>query len=570
MILLDKTLKYCEDVVNGTEITTDEVKQQCKIFLDDYNVNQYKDDFEFCFCEKKLKKINNLLKLFNYATGFVAGEQVLEGLEGFQALFLCAILGWRYKKKKKKFRYRDVILFIPRKNAKSFIAALVILLLMLTEQNFSEFYSICIDRDLAKETRKAMAQLIAASPDIAKHFFVSDSEIGIIKCKITNSYYVPRTSKANKNNSIRPACFVADEVGAFTKNDNIQAMRKGQLSVLNPIQLQTTTAYAESDSIMLEELDYDRAVLNGVVKNPRLFCLLYYCTKEEVWTEEGLYKANPLRVKENYDEIRADRETAKIKTSEQEELFTKNFNIFLQSNELNKYLDINYWKKCVISEEEFRRRIKGKKVKVGVDLSVTTDLTAVGIEFEDEGIYYCNSHGFLPEESLKDRREKHIDYRKYAKLGYCDIHKGMTVNYTLIEEYVRNIEVDYECTIETIVTDPMNAKEMVERLAKDYDVTYLKQTYTNLSPATKEYRKAVYDNKVRYVENELLDWNMNNASTSKGKADDEMLMKENKNKQRVDMVAVLVFCHTEFVTPEYKPDVSKYATEDMLNKMWGG
>ncbi|NFL75358.1 terminase large subunit [Clostridium sporogenes] len=546
MILLDKALKYCKDVIEGREITTIEVGLQCSIFIQDYYERQYNEDFEFYFDEKKLKKINNLLKLFNYATGFVAGKQVLEGLDGFQALFIAAIFGWRYKKNKKKFRYRDVILFIPRKNAKSFIAALVILLLMLTEQNFSEFYSICIDRDLAKETRKAMAQLISASPYIAKHFFVSDSEIGIIKCKLTNSYYVPRTSKANKNNSIRPACFVADEVGAFTTNGNIQAMRKGQLSVLNPIQIQTTTAYAESDSIMLEELEYDRAVLNGVVTNPRLFCLLYYCTKVEAWTEEGLYKANPLRVEENYEEIRADREKAKIKTTEQEELLTKNFNIFLESNELNKYIDMKHWKKWFVTEKEFKRRIKGKKVKVGVDLSVTTDLTAVGIEFEDEGIVYCKSHGFLPEDSLPNRRER-IDYRKYAKAGYCDIHRGMTVSYTLVEEYIRNIESKYECEIDVIVTDPMNAKEMMERLSEDFDVVMLKQTYTNLSPATKEYRKAVYDGKVRYVENELLNWCMNKASTSKGKADDEMLVKEDKNKQRIDMVVVLVFCYTEFV-----------------------
>ncbi|NFB32668.1 terminase large subunit [Clostridium botulinum] len=554
MILLDKALKYCKDVIEGREITTIEVGLQCSIFIQDYYERQYNEDFEFYFDEKKLKKINNLLKLFNYATGFVAGKQVLEGLDGFQALFIAAIFGWRYKKNKKKFRYRDVILFIPRKNAKSFIAALVILLLMLTEQNFSEFYSICIDRDLAKETRKAMAQLISASTYIAKHFFVSDSEIGIIKCKLTNSYYVPRTSKANKNNSIRPACFVADEVGAFTTNGNIQAMRKGQLSVLNPIQIQTTTAYAESDSIMLEELEYDRAVLNGVVTNPKLFCLLYYCTKEEAWTDEGLYKANPLRVEENYEEIRADREKAKIKTSEQEELLTKNFNIFLETNEKNKYLDMNHWKKWSITEEEFRKRIKGKKVKVGVDLSVTTDLTAVGIEFEDEGIVYCKSHGFLPEDSLPNRREK-IDYKKYEKAGYCDIHPGMTVNYTLVEEHIRNIETEYECEIDVIVTDPMNAKEMMERLSEDFDVVMLKQTYTNLSPATKEYRKAVYDGKVRYIENELLNWCMNKASTSKGKADDEMLVKENKNKQRIDMVVVLVFCYTELLSGDtsYNP-----------------
>ncbi|MCJ8173968.1 terminase large subunit [Clostridium botulinum] len=561
MILLDKALKYATDVVEGREITTIEVKLQCSIFIQDYYERQYEEEFEFYFDKKRLRKINNLLKLFNYATGFVAGKQVLKGLEGFQALFLCAIFGWRYKKDKNKFRYRDVVLFIPRKNAKTFIAAIIFLLLMLTEQNYSEFYSICIDRDLAQEIRKAMAQLISASPNIKKHFFVSESKIGVIKCLITNSFYYPRTSKANKNNAIRPAAVCCDEVGAFISNDNIQAMRKGQLSVKNPLMLKLTTAYAESDSVMLEELEYDRAVLNGVVDNKRLFALLYYATLEEAWTDEGLYKANPLRVEENYKEIKADRETAKIKKSEQEEFLTKNLNIFLQTNELNKYLDINYWKKCKITDEEFRRRIKGKKVKIGVDMSVTTDLTAVGIEFEDEGIIYCNSHGFLPEDSLPNRREKHIDYRKYEKEGYCNIHKGMTVNYSKVEKYIRGIEEKYECTIECIVTDPMNAKEMMERLSDDYDVILLKQTFTNLSPATKEFRKKIYDFEVRYVENELLDWNMNNASTTKGKADDEMLIKENKNKQRIDMVVVLVFCYTELLG-----DDTHYNPVDALEK----
>ena len=149
LLLLSKALKYCEDVLLENELTTEEVKKQCEIFLDDYYFRQYEDKFEFIFSEIKLKKINNLLKLFNYATGFIAGKQVLEGLEGFQAFFICAIFGWRYKEDKNKFRYRDVVLFIPRKNAKTFIAAIVFLLLMLTEQDYSEFYSICLDRDLS-------------------------------------------------------------------------------------------------------------------------------------------------------------------------------------------------------------------------------------------------------------------------------------------------------------------------------------------------------------------------------------------------------------------------------------
>lgn len=561
MLLLDKALKYCEDVFNDDEITTGEVKQQCTIFIDDYNINQYKDEFEFCFCEDKLKIINNLLKLFNYATGFVAGKQVLEGLEGFQALFLCAIFGWRYKNDFNKFRYRDVILFIPRKNAKTFIIAIVLLLLMLTEQDFSEFYSICVDRDLATEVRKAMAQLIGASAALKKHFFVSESKIGIIKCLLTNSFYYPRTSKANKNNAIRPCACCVDEVGAFTDNENIQAMRKGQLNVKNPLMMKITTAYAESDSIMLEELDYDRKVLKGDIDNPRLFALLYYCSREEAWTDAGLYKSNPLRIEENYKEIKEDRETAKVKTSEQEEFFTKNLNIFLETNELNKYLEMTYWKKCCVDKVDF----KGKEVVVGVDLSVTTDLTSVGIMYREDNKLYCNSHGFLPRESLKKRREN-IDYELMKRQEYCDIHDGMTVNYTLVEEYIRNIERKYNCTIKCIVTDPTNAKEMMESLGNDYDVILRKQTYTELSPATKEFRKKVYDDEVRHERNSLLDWNMSNAITTKGKSDDEMLSKEDKNKQRIDMVVVLIFCFTELFDVEQ----TNYLTEEYLDKLYGG
>lgn len=558
MLLLDKALKYAKDVVNEKEITPKEVKQQCQIFLDDYYEKQYDESFEFCFDEDKLLVINNLLKLFNFATGFIKGN-VLEGLVGFQALFLCAIFGWRYKDDRNKFRYRDVVLFIPRKNAKTFIIAIVIILLMLTEEEYSEFYSICLDRELATEVKKAMTQIINASPALTKYFNISRILSGKITCKLTNSYYQARTAEADKNNAIRPCVVCVDEVGAFKDNSNIQAMRSGQLSVKNPLMLKITTAYANSDSIMMEELEYVKAVLEGTIENKKLFALLYYADREEAWRDNAIYKANPLRVEENYKEIMENRDIAKVKVSEQEEFLTKHLNIFLETNEINKYVDINAWKKCRVDKIDF----SGKHIMVGVDLSVTTDLTAVSIMYKENNILYCYAKGFLPADSLAKRRER-IDYRRYAELGYCDIHDGMTVNYTLVEEYIRSLEDKYNCTIDYIITDPMNAGEMMDRLKQDYNVIKLRQTYTNLSPATKEFRKKIYDGEVKYEKNELLDWCMSNAITTKGKSDDEMLAKENKNKQRIDMVAALIFCYTQLL----KDNNNYNAIEQLLNMDW--
>jgi hypothetical protein len=41
---------------------------------------------------------------------------------------------------------------------------------MLTEADYSEFYSICLDRELAGEVRKAMTQILNASPYFRKYF----------------------------------------------------------------------------------------------------------------------------------------------------------------------------------------------------------------------------------------------------------------------------------------------------------------------------------------------------------------------------------------------------------------
>lgn len=202
MILLERALQYARDVVDGIEITTKEVVSQCKIFLRDYNERQYQEDFEYYFDEKELLKINNLLKLFNFATGFVAGEQVLENLAPFQCFLITNIFAWRFKDNPKKFKHNDITLFIARKNSKTATVALIFLLLMLTEQPYSEFYSICLTRELAAEIRKAMTQLLEASPLISKHFTVSKTFTGKIECKLTHSFYQPRTAESGKNNSV--------------------------------------------------------------------------------------------------------------------------------------------------------------------------------------------------------------------------------------------------------------------------------------------------------------------------------------------------------------------------------
>lgn len=559
MILLDRAIQYAQDVVGDKEITTWEVKKQCEWFLNDYNNRQYEDDFRFYFDEDKLQTINDLLKLINFATGFVAGEQVLEHLAPFQCFFIANIFGWRFKEKPEKFRYNDNTLFIARKNAKTATIAIIFILLLLTEQQYSEFYSICLTKELAAEIKKIMAQIINASPLIENRFTISTTQTGRITCKLTNSFFEPRVSEAGKNNSIRPSAFVSDEHGNFTENSNFTAMASGQKNVINPLIFRTTTAYAINNSIMEEDIEYIRSVYKGVVDDERMFALLYYAEKEHIWDDTGLYQANPLRLEENYEAMREDRKKALVQTNLQEEFVTKTCNVFVQENTEEKYLNIDEFKKGKVEKID----LKGKEVVVGVDLSVSTDLTAVSMVYKENGKYYIHSKGFLPKDTLAQRREK-IDYRLYEREGYCELHEGLTINYTRIEEYIRSIEETYNCTIICIVSDPYNAKQMMESLTEDYDVILIRQSYQQLSPPLKSFRDEVYNRNVFYQENKLLEWCVSNAIEKKGTYDD-ILITKNKNHLRIDLLDSTIFAYSQLYLEE-NIDLNAM-TEEYLNTL---
>lgn len=204
--LEQQALQYCLDVVNGVELAPPEVIAQCQWTLDEIK-EQHNDDFPYFIDHDMIQFVEDILSLLNFATGIdnVIGERVIDKLHGYQAYFFYSVFGWKYKNNPKKYRWRDICLFIPRKNAKTFLIAICIIIYLLSEDDFSEIYSISLDRDLASEVKKAMAQLLDASNDVGKFFVVPKTLNGKLTCKITNSYYQPRTADSSKNNSIRPS-----------------------------------------------------------------------------------------------------------------------------------------------------------------------------------------------------------------------------------------------------------------------------------------------------------------------------------------------------------------------------
>lgn len=537
-ILFDKAIRYAERVVAGKEITTKEVIIQCKWFLMDLE-KQENDGFKFYFDHEAIDTVEGILQLLNYATGLgVVGKPILYGLQDFQAFFIVNIFGWRFKDDPEKFRYRDVTLFIPRKNAKTFIAAVIFIVLMLTEPDYSEFYSICLDRDLAGEVKKAITQILNASPEVGKYFKTSETLRGRIVCKLTNSFYQARTAEASRNNAIRPSAFIADEVGAFKDYANINAMKSGQLNVKNPLRFKLTTAYAEDKSIMLEELDYIKKVYAGLIDDDRMFALLYYAEPEHLWDDVGLYQANPLRIEENYQEIRDNRKAAVEKPSEREEYLCKHMNHFLPSNSGEAFIDIETLRKCKIDDFDW----SGRQVWIGLDLSISNDNCSYSMVTEEDGHIFADSFAFIPEGRIEEKNKlEKINYYEFIKEGKCFACGDLVIDYGFIEDMILAVEEKHNVIVMGVAYDRYNALSTAQRLERDggLKTVEVRQHSSVLHPATKLLKEKILNKEFHYTDNKLLEINFQNAKVTEDN-NKNIYVNKKKSTGKVDMVVSII------------------------------
>lgn len=536
-MLFEKAVQYAEDVLSGKEITNKYVQKQCEWFLNDFEKVD-SDEFAFYFDHEAIETVEGILALLNFATGLgVVGSSILDEIRGFQAFFLTNIFGWRFKNNPEKFRYRDITLFIARKNSKTWLTGVIIIILLLTEDKFSEFYSICKDRELAGEVKKAISQILNASPHIHKYFTIPKTLSGKVLCKITNSFFQPRTADPDANNGVRPSAFIADETGAFRDMANINAMKSGQLSVKNPLRFNLTTAYAEDQSIMLDEIAYIKKVFDGLIQDQRMFALLYYAEEEHLWDDIGLFQANPLRISENYDEIRDNRQKAIEVPANREEYLCKNMNYFLPSNSGEEFINIDDLRKCKIEEFDWT----GRQVYLGLDLAQTTDNCAVAICTEEDLKIYADVYAFVPTDRIpeKNRTEK-IRYQDFIKAGKCFACGDSVVDYAFIEKMIMDIEDKLGVTVMGCAYDRYNCLSTAGKLeAHGIKTVEVRQHSSTLHPPTKLLLEKILQQEFFYLSNDLLEINFQNARCTED-TNKNLYVNKKRSTGKIDMLVSLI------------------------------
>ena len=501
-------------------------------------------DKKFTVSEKKVKQVENILKLLRMPKGLKAGQALYDCTCGYQWLFYIAILCVVYRDNENKRRYETGVLEICRKNFKTYTIATIFIILFLTEPQFSKFYSVAPDGSLSREIREAIAETIRSSPKVYEYKDQKRFKIlrDYIMFKPTQTQYIPLSYSTSRMDGKLPNAFIADEVGALPIAYPIEAMRSGQLNILNKLGFIISTKYPTIDNPFENEVAYAKKVLDGLEHDETLFALLYEPDKTKGWETDDLIiqQSNPvaLEIPEIWDDLLKKRAKAIAIESSRENFVTKHCNIIYQGAGTETFVDVKDVQECRVAKLDW----SGRVVYLGLDLSESNDNTSIAmVSVDDDNNVLAESFAFIPEGRIEEKTaSEKVNYRELLKSGKVIACGDRVIDYAVVEDFILNIEGRYGVQIQAIGYDRWNALSSAQKLERaGYNMVEVKQHSSVLHPPTKLLREKILSREFQYESNKLLEINFQNArcvyDTNKN-----AYVNKKKSNGKVDMVVSLI------------------------------
>lgn len=436
-------------------------------------------------------------------------------------------------------RFREGAIFVPKKNGKtSKIAALSLYHFFADGEASPEVYFAGTDRDSAGLAFGQAEEFILSSPYLKTKKLSFQSSRKRIVDPATNGLLRALSSEAGGTEGISASFTAVDELHAHKSPDLYRALKFAGAARKQPLLLSISTAGDNRAGVGYAQYEYAKDLISGKKIDPSFFPLIFEAQPDDDFDDPRVWrKANPsLGHTFTEDEFRRAWNEAKQRPSELTSFLRYRLGIWA-SLDARTFLDFAKWSKCSGRSEDFA----GRPCFAGLDLSTTTDLSALVLLFPDpeSGIVDVVCKAFAPEDTAEvaQRRDK-VPYLDWARSGYLTLTPGETVDYSLIYQAVIQAQAEYDLRL--LAADPWNASHLLQQLdVAGVPVRRLPQVIGQLSGPTKELERLVVSGRLRHGGNPILGWNAQNAVAQQDASGNVRLSKA-KSRARIDVLAALV------------------------------
>lgn len=443
--------------------------------------------------------------------------------------------------------YQFVYLEVPKKNGKSELAAGAALYHLFADgEQGGEIYGCAADKEQASIVFKVAVDMIKMLPALQKRCKIVESkkEIHTDQC-----FYKVLSAEAFTKHGLNVSACIFDELHAQPNRSLWDVMTFGAGDAREqPIWWVITTAGDDPDrvSIAWEQHEYAERVLAGDILNPTWHVTIFGYDGDDIWNEANWYAANPsLDHTIKIEAVRKAAEKARENPAE-EKLFR-----WLRLNQwpttkLSGWLDLDLFDKTKGNWSV--ADLAGLECYMGMDLSSTTDLTALCLVFPPQGTQFdwrVIWKAYIPEEQMKERiANDKVPYDQWIKAGWVEATPGRVVDYTRVEEQILEWRKTYK--VLELDADRAFAAMLIQRLEQaGMTVVDVPQTYMGLNDAMDTIQVKLESGEMTHESNLTARWCFGNTSVAVNGSALKKYVKQTRGKgtirtKRIDTTAAWV------------------------------
>lgn len=523
-------LQYAEAVLAGKLPACRWVRFACERHLRDLETGQGRG---LRFDHKAAQHALDFFRFLRHSKGEWGGQEFR--LELWQQFIVASLFGW--KREDGYRRFRIAYIEVPRKNGKSQMAAGIGLYLFYADREpGAEVYVGATKKEQAKITWDEAERMVRSSPALRNRIGIFRNNLHVTA---TASKFEPLGADADTLDGLNAHGVIIDELHAHPNRTVWDVLRTAKGARRQPLLFAITTAGYDQESICWEVRDYSTKVLQGVLEDDSRFAYIATLDEGDAWQDEAVWQtANPnLGISVKLDDMRELAREARESPAAQNTFRRLRLNEWTEQAE--RAIDMDDWRACGEHVAD-PNALRGQRCYAGLDLSSTTDLTALVLYFpNDDGPRQTLPFLWMPADSMiKRERDDGVPFSAWRRDGHLLATEGNIVDYQAVRAHLNRLANLYQ--IAEVAYDPWNATGLATQLEGDgFVMVPVRQGWQSLNEPTKELLKLVAGRKLAHGNHPVLRWMASNLAVLQDPAGN-LKPAKNKSKDRIDGIVALI------------------------------
>ncbi|MBL4917446.1 terminase large subunit [Tabrizicola sp. DMG-N-6] len=462
---------------------------------------------------------------------------------------------------------KTVMLLLPRGNRKTSLAAALALLHLFGPEARAAgqvVFAAC-DREQASIGFREAANIIREDRRLLKAVTIRDAFNS--KKQITfgknGSTLTALASDGGAAHGLTPSFTLIDEIHAWRGRDLWEAIKSGQAKTDDTLMMIATTAGRGSEGLAADQFNYAVQVAKGEIVNPEFLPVLFMAEPGDDWQDETVWqKVNPGLV-HGFPSLSGLRALAKEAEGNPAELSSfRQFNLNIwQANSRDPLFDLGAYDARALDDDD--TDLEQLAAYIGVDMSVSGDLTAVSVAFRhDDGQITLRSAVFVPGDDLRGRADRdRAPYERWRDDGLIRICPGPIIDNAMVEDHIRDLCATYD--VQEIAFDPHLARVTMQRLHDDgLPVFAFPQRPLTMGVAAGDMERIVTGRLIRHDGDPVLRHHFENVVTSRNPSSGLIRMHKANGHSRIDAAIASAMAVSRAVTAHNKK--SRYDSPEVL------